>query len=83
MGLEEAWLLVWASIQPVLKVVLLCSVGAICRRCGLLTHEGRKTLSGLSFLVFSPCLNAAKLGASVTASRLMHWWPLMLNVGIM
>lgn len=32
MGKVSAWTLIWASTQPVLKVVLLCAVGAFCAR---------------------------------------------------
>ncbi|KAG2501635.1 hypothetical protein HYH03_000140 [Edaphochlamys debaryana] len=71
-----------ASAIPVLKIVLLCGVGAFCARKGLLTPEGRRVLGALSFLVFNPSLIFVKLGSTLTPERLLHWWPLMLNTGI-
>lgn len=47
---------------------------------GILDSKGRKVLSSLSYLVFIPALNFTSLGSSLTPSRLLHWWPLFVNV---
>ncbi|GFR48834.1 hypothetical protein Agub_g10787, partial [Astrephomene gubernaculifera] len=71
-----------ASAIPVVKILLICGIGAFCARKGLLTAEGRRVLGALSFLVFNPSLIFVKLASTLTPSRLLHWWPLMLNTGI-
>ncbi|KAG1676228.1 hypothetical protein FOA52_006445 [Chlamydomonas sp. UWO 241] len=72
--------LLWVSVQPVIKVILLCGVGVVCVRKGILDYAGRKTISTLAYLVFAPCLNYSALSLSVTPERLELWWPLIVNV---
>ncbi|GIL92671.1 hypothetical protein Vretifemale_20182 [Volvox reticuliferus] len=71
-----------ASSIPVVKILLICTIGAFCARKGLLTPEGRRVLGALSFQVFNPALIFVKLASTLTPSRLLHWWPLVLNTAI-
>jgi hypothetical protein len=64
-----------AAAEPVAKVALLTSVGALCSRAGVLRAEGRRLISTLLLNVFTPALLFSKLGASVgecSRSRLHH-----------
>ena len=64
---------------PIVKIALLCSVGAVCSRAGLLNLEGRKVVSGLVYNVFSPCLFLTKL-AEFTLEDVIRLWPLTINM---
>ena len=46
----------------------------------LLDFQGRKVLGSLAWVVFIPALNFATLVGSITPERLLHWWPLFVNV---
>eukprot|EP00798_Chlamydomonas_sp_ICE-L_P012698 gene12698-15930_t len=70
MGIFET--LFVAAALPVVKLVLLAS--------GLLSYEGRKVLSAMAYNVFVPALNSSCLASSITPSRLLHWWPLVVNL---
>lgn len=72
------WSLVWSSTQPVIKLLLLSSIGAIMARYNILDYKGRKTLSSLCWLVFLPALNFTSIAPF--ASQLLAWWPLIVNL---
>lgn len=72
--------LFWLATEPVAKVALLSSAGALCARRGLLPQEGRRLLSGLSMNVFLPALLLSKLGSSVDASLALELWPIAANM---
>lgn len=71
--------LLLAATVPVLKVCLLCGTGWICARQGLLSPASRKTISGLVYYLFMPCLVFSKLGPALSWDRLCRWWPLPIN----
>ena len=78
MNSSELWSLIWGSLQPVLKLILLSSIGAIMARNNVLDYKGRKTLSSLCWLVFLPCLNFTSIAPF--ANQLLAWWPLVVNL---
>ncbi|KAK9806873.1 hypothetical protein WJX72_005741 [[Myrmecia] bisecta] len=69
-----------ASALPVIKICIMCCVGVLLARRGILNQAGRQNLSLLVFLVFVPGLTFTKLGSAVSFSNLRLWWPLPLNV---
>eukprot|EP00198_Chlamydomonas_reinhardtii_P006546 XP_001695882.1 predicted protein [Chlamydomonas reinhardtii] len=72
-----------ASALPVVKILLICGVGAFCARRGLLTPEGRRVLGALSFLVFNPSLIFVKLASTLTPARLLHCTAVGLGLGFL
>eukprot|EP00798_Chlamydomonas_sp_ICE-L_P014764 gene14764-20815_t len=69
-----------SSSAPVIKVLLLCSVGAICASKGLLDSDGRRIISGLVVNVFTPCLFFAKMGNGIGVKEVIQLWPLTVNM---
>jgi hypothetical protein len=49
---------------------------------GILPPLARHSLSRLVYSVFTPAIIFSKLGSSLTASRLVHWWPLPANLAL-
>jgi hypothetical protein len=47
---------------------------------GVLDAHARKAISNLSYLVFIPSLLLYQLGSTLDGSRLLHWWPLCVNI---
>eukprot|EP01025_Chloroclados_australasicus_P024062 TRINITY_DN2421_c0_g3_i2.p1 TRINITY_DN2421_c0_g3~~TRINITY_DN2421_c0_g3_i2.p1 ORF type:complete len:443 (+),score=38.86 TRINITY_DN2421_c0_g3_i2:99-1427(+) len=72
--------LIWAAVQPVLKIALLSIVGVILGRKGIIDRKGESLLGQLIVKVFLPSLMIAKLGSTLSWSNLLQWWPSMLNV---
>ena len=52
-----------ATVKPVAKIALICSIGAILARQGSLNENGRLTVSRLNFLVFTPCIFLSKFSS--------------------
>lgn len=72
MGKVSAWTLIWASTQPVLKVVLLCAVGAFC---------ARKVRGGSQEPLLSPCISScARLSAE---SAWLHACACLLSADVL
>ncbi|KAJ9523759.1 hypothetical protein QJQ45_019952 [Haematococcus lacustris] len=69
-----------AAALPVIKVALLCGVGATVARLGILTLDGRRAVSALIFNVFSPCLFFSSLGAGEGVVEAVRLWPLTVNM---
>ncbi|KAL6758976.1 auxin efflux carrier [Haematococcus lacustris] len=69
-----------AAALPVIKVALLCGVGATVARLGILTLDGRRAVSALIFNVFSPCLFFSSLGAGEGVAEAVRLWPLTVNM---
>ncbi|GBF90775.1 auxin efflux carrier family protein [Raphidocelis subcapitata] len=74
-------LCLWSSV-PVAKVLLMGLAGAALAREGALGPEGRQLLSRLIFLIFTPALTFDKLAPALSASNLVHFLPLPLNVAL-
>lgn len=74
--------LLTSCAQPVLKVAVVCSVGAFCAKKGLLNLDGRRALSKLAFCIFTPALLMSKLAVNVNVSEALELWPLGLNVAL-
>eukprot|EP01023_Acetabularia_acetabulum_P004862 TRINITY_DN12045_c0_g1_i3.p1 TRINITY_DN12045_c0_g1~~TRINITY_DN12045_c0_g1_i3.p1 ORF type:complete len:508 (-),score=21.23 TRINITY_DN12045_c0_g1_i3:678-2135(-) len=74
--------LIWSAIQPVIKIALMCGVGAFLGYKGIIVEWGEKLLGNLLMKVFIPCLMIAKLGASLSLANLMNWWPAAANVAL-
>ena len=73
--------LAWWSTAPVLKVVLMCSLGALLARPGLLDADGCRVLSRLGFCVFTPALTFTVLAPALARGADPRiWLPLPLNV---
>ncbi|CAG9467120.1 unnamed protein product [Pedinophyceae sp. YPF-701] len=72
--------LFWTAAQPIVKVVLLCGVGAVAARRGLLPPEMRRYLSALIFNIFIPCLLFDSLVPVIDTESVRDWWPLLLCI---
>ncbi|GAX80754.1 hypothetical protein CEUSTIGMA_g8189.t1 [Chlamydomonas eustigma] len=68
-----------ASAQPVIKIGMLCAVGSWCANKGILTEDGRRVLSGITYHVFGPCLFLTKL-SDFPLSEILRLWPLNANM---
>lgn len=72
--------LFFISTKPVLSVLLLSSIGALCaRKPRLFPPESRRLLSSLIYYVFVPALIIDTLSKSVSAEAITQWWPLVLS----
>lgn len=72
--------LLWSSTTPVLKIALMAAVGVVAARKGLLGHNSREALNAMVFNIFTPALIFYNIGSTVTPGRLLHWWPLLVNL---
>ncbi|KAL3144526.1 hypothetical protein ABBQ32_004260 [Trebouxia sp. C0010 RCD-2024] len=70
------------STLPVIQIVIMCSIGALLARKGILHGEARQHLGQLVFYVFVPCLTFTKLASSVDLKNLAVWWPLPVNTAL-
>ncbi|KAK9835690.1 hypothetical protein WJX74_005946 [Apatococcus lobatus] len=68
------------SALPVVKICLICCIGAVLAHQKILKPPTRQALSQLLFFVFMPCLVFSKLSAAVDVKNLSTWWPLPANV---
>ncbi|KIY94958.1 hypothetical protein MNEG_13004 [Monoraphidium neglectum] len=74
--------LVWWSTIPVIKVFIMGLCGAALARQGVLDSDGRRILSRLTFVLFTPCLTFDKLAPVLSADNLLKWMPLPINVAL-
>eukprot|EP01023_Acetabularia_acetabulum_P045021 TRINITY_DN45521_c0_g1_i1.p1 TRINITY_DN45521_c0_g1~~TRINITY_DN45521_c0_g1_i1.p1 ORF type:complete len:179 (-),score=22.01 TRINITY_DN45521_c0_g1_i1:1-537(-) len=74
--------LIWAAVKPIVKIALMCGVGAILGRQQILQRPGLKVVGQLIIKVFLPCLIVSKLGSRLSIPNLLIWWPSSANVAV-
>ncbi|KAL0019914.1 hypothetical protein WJX77_007779 [Trebouxia sp. C0004] len=81
--MAPAWLSMFiTSTMPVIQIVLMCCMGALLARQGVLHGQARQHLGQLVFFIFVPCLTFTKLASSVDLNNLAIWWPLPVNTAL-
>lgn len=83
-------LLFSAALLPVIKVVMMCAVGALFARPSpsasspstpaILDAEGRRRLAALSYSLLTPALAFTSLAPTLTRDHLVAWLPLAANL---
>jgi predicted permease len=73
-----------ATMQPVAKIGLICSLGALMARKNILNDDGRLTVSRLNYFLFTPCLFLDKFSrftaSQITDSLPIHTMMLLTHV---
>ncbi|MEW5314142.1 MAG: hypothetical protein WDW38_005661 [Sanguina aurantia] len=72
--------LLLAAALPVVKALLLSCVGAYAAMKGILTLDGRRTVSALIIQVFLPCYFFSNLAAGVSLTDAVRLWPITINM---
>eukprot|EP00873_Tetraselmis_striata_P022138 jgi/Tetstr1/442402/TSEL_030528.t1 len=65
---------------PIVKVFILCFIGAVAAHSKIFEPGARKHVSMLVFNVFAPSLMSMKLAAAVDLENIKSWWSLPANI---
>lgn len=65
---------------PIVKVFILCFIGAVAAHANIFEPGARKHVSMLVFNVFAPSLMSMKLASAVNLENIKSWWSLPANI---
>mmetsp|Transcript_39157 Transcript_39157/g.92755 ORF Transcript_39157/g.92755 Transcript_39157/m.92755 type:complete len:127 (-) Transcript_39157:1748-2128(-) len=68
------------SALPIVKVFILCFIGAVAAHANIFDPGARKHVSVLVFNVFAPSLMTMKLASAVDLENIKSWWSLPANI---
>eukprot|EP00850_Spirogloea_muscicola_P016095 SM000128S26228 [mRNA] locus=s128:207799:216800:+ [translate_table: standard] len=80
-GLPVSHLLL-SSVLPIVKVLIICSVGLVMALPSVNVFPGpaRKSVSKLVFAVFLPAIIFVDLGEAINPKKIIAWWFIPVNV---